>query len=64
MLFSRYMNVDMPMFETTLNQCTSHYKQSFEIFFKTKRPLECLEVLMKDIAVDELQIESIKYLVI
>uniref|UniRef100_A0A2S2PJZ7 Erythroid differentiation-related factor 1 n=1 Tax=Schizaphis graminum TaxID=13262 RepID=A0A2S2PJZ7_SCHGA len=60
----RNMDVDMPMFKTTINQCKSHYNQSFEIFFKMKRPLECIEVLMKDIAVDELQIESIKYLVI
>lgn len=61
-LISRCLEVDIPKFKTTLHQCTSHYNRSFEMFFKMDRPLECLEILIKTIALDELQIESMLFI--
>lgn len=57
-LFVRCLEVDVPKFKTTLHQCTSHYNRAFEMFFKMDRPLECLEILIKTIALDELQMDS------
>ncbi|VVC32394.1 Hypothetical protein CINCED_3A025206 [Cinara cedri] len=54
----RCSEVDVPKFKTTLHQCMSHYNRAFEMFFKMDRPLECLEILIKTIALDELQIDS------
>jgi len=50
--------MDGPKFKITLHQCTSHYNRAFEMFLKMDRPLECLEILIKNIALDELQIDS------
>ncbi|KAL4111775.1 hypothetical protein QTP88_015664 [Uroleucon formosanum] len=54
----RCLEVDIPKFKSTLHQCTSHYNRAYEMFYKMDRPLECLEILIKNIALDELQIDS------
>lgn len=59
-LFFRCLDIDIPKFKTTLHQCMSHYNRAFEMFFKMERPLECLEILIKTIALDELQIDSMQ----
>jgi len=56
--FIRCLDVDIPKFKSTLHQCTSHYNRAYEMFYKMDRPLECLEILIKNIALDELQIDS------
>lgn len=60
-MFDRCLEVGVPKFKTTLHQCTSHYNRAFEMFFKMDHPLECLEILIKTIALDELQIESMLF---
>ncbi|XP_050421584.1 erythroid differentiation-related factor 1 [Adelges cooleyi] len=55
----RCLEVDDTKFKTTLHQCTSHYNKAFDMFLKMERPLECLEILIKNIALDELQMDSV-----
>lgn len=57
-MFSRCLKVDVLKFKTTLKQCTSHYNRAFEILFKNNQPLVCLNILIKTIALDELQLDS------
>lgn len=57
-LFTRQLKVDDPKFKTALHQCTSHYNQAFKMFFKINRPLECLDILIKTITLDEDQMNS------
>ncbi|XP_050543387.1 erythroid differentiation-related factor 1 isoform X2 [Daktulosphaira vitifoliae] len=54
----RCLEVDATKFKTTLHQCTSHYNKAFDMFIKMDRPLECLEILIKTIALDELQMDN------